>query len=505
MDSEAVREREDALTRMFGDVGLFSHGLWPERTLRRYQEEVARAIVESVRGGLGRQFAVVFARQAGKDELLAQTIAYLLNLYRHEGGSIVVAAPTFRPQSLIARSRLLERLDNPYNRHYPPRPVADAGYIVALGRASARFLSAGPTANVRGETASLLVCNEAQDVDPDRWDAAFDPMAASTNATTVFSGTVWSDRTLLARQMRHLRALERADGVRRVFTVPWIRVAADLPAYGERVRARIAQFGRDHPFIRTEYELQEIAGAGGLFSPARQAQLRGDHPRQRRATPGHLYALLIDVAGEDDELANLPDDGALARAGRRDSTALTVVEIIPPDPPSAIGYPPQRVNPQSAMPSYRVVDRRLWTGARHTDLHATIVDLARNVWRARRVVVDATGIGAGLASWLAAALPGLVVPLVFTAQAKSDLGWRLLAAIDGGRLKDYADDGADDTRLFWRQLDACAYAVRPGPGKLLAWGVDDPRTHDDLLLSLALVGALDDADWRPRVARGSGG
>ncbi|MFN8512148.1 MAG: hypothetical protein U0841_06080 [Chloroflexia bacterium] len=207
--------------------------------------------------------------------------------------------------------------------------MADAGYIVALGRASARFLSAGPTANVRGETASLLlVCNEAQDVDPDRWDAAFDPMAASTNATTVFSGTVWSDRTLLARQMRHLRALERADGARRVFTVPWTRVAEDLPAYGERVRARIAQFGRDHPFIRSEYELQELAGAGGLLHPGAAGATAGDHPRQRRATPGCHYALLIDVAGEDDELAHLPDDGALARTGRRDSTALTVVEVV---------------------------------------------------------------------------------------------------------------------------------------------------------------------------------
>ena len=133
------------------------------------------------------------------------------------------------------------------------------------------------------------------------------------------------------------------------------------------------------------------------------------------------------------------------------------------------------------------------------------MDLARNVWRARRVVVDATGIGAGLASWLAAALPGLVVPWVFTAHSKSDLGWRLLAAIDSGRLKEYADDGADDTRLFWRQVEACGYEVRPGPGKLLSWGVDDARTHDDLLLSLALVGALDDEDFRSRVARGRAG
>ena len=271
MDDTARREDEGALAALFGDVGRFSRALWPDWALRSYQEEVARAIVASVEGGWGRQFAVVFARQAGKDELLAQTIAYLLNRHRDRGGSIVVAAPTFRPQSLVARSRLLDRLDNGLNRRVG-RPTVQSGYVVSVGRASARFLSAGLSANVRGETASLLlVCNEAQDVDPDRWDAAFDPMAASTNATTVFSGTVWSDRTLLARQMRHLRALERADGVKRVFTVPWTRVAADLPAYGERVRARIAQFGSDHPFIRTEYALQEIAGAGGLFGAARRA------------------------------------------------------------------------------------------------------------------------------------------------------------------------------------------------------------------------------------------
>ncbi len=161
------------------------------------------------------------------------------------------------------------------------------GNTVGVGRASATYLSAAPTSNARGATASLLlVCNEAQDVAADRWDSVFDPMAASTNATTVFSGTVWDDQGLLSRQMRHLRRLEAADGVRRVFMVPWERVEADVPPYGERVRARIAQFGRNHPFIRTEYDLQELSGAGGLFGPERRAQLQGDHARVRRGSRG---------------------------------------------------------------------------------------------------------------------------------------------------------------------------------------------------------------------------
>lgn len=37
-----------------------------------------------------------------------------------------------------------------------------------------------------GRTADLLlVANEAQDIEPRLWDAVFDPMAASTNATTL--------------------------------------------------------------------------------------------------------------------------------------------------------------------------------------------------------------------------------------------------------------------------------------------------------------------------------
>jgi hypothetical protein len=94
----------------------------------------------------------------------------------------------------------------------------------------------------------------------------FDPMAASTNAVTLFLGTVWTNRTLLARQMRFCRELEQKDGIKRVFAVDWHEVAQELPAYGERVKSRIEQFGPDHPFIRTEYELKELDGSGGLFN-----------------------------------------------------------------------------------------------------------------------------------------------------------------------------------------------------------------------------------------------
>lgn len=480
-------------------VERFSRVNWPRYSLRAYQAEVAREIVCSIEEGEGRQFAIAFARQSGKDELLAQVEAYLLWSHRKRGDSIVVVNPTFRPQGLMSRRRLLDRLDAARLRR-KVRP----GHAVRLGRAGCVFLSAAPSASARGETASmLLVANEAQDISPQRWDAVFDPMGAASHATQLFSGTVWSSRTLLARQMAYLSEIERKDGKRRVFRVGWEEVAAHAPAYGEQVRARIAQFGRDHPFMRNEYFLEELGGEGTLFGPARRAQMRGHHPRQRSATPGRHYALLVDVAGADEASAEFgarnaeydevsPHSAFQTPHSERDATALTVVEV------DLAGLD----DPLVLRPSYRVVDRRLWVGTPHPQLYAAITDLARNVWSARWVVVDATGVGAGLAGFLGQALPGKVVPFVFSSQSKSQLGWDFLALVEGGRFKDYAEDGEGETGLFWAQVEACGSQVGEGPGKPLRWGVKDRAIHDDLLISASLCALLDRVDWRPRIARG---
>ena len=51
-------------------------------------------------------------------------------------------------------------------------------------------------------------------------------------------------------------------------------------------------------------------------------------------------------------------------------------------------------------------------------------------------------------------------------------------------------------------MAACTFTVDAGPGKILRWQVPARRGHDDLLVSAALIGALDDRSWRPRAAVG---
>jgi len=476
---------------VLSNINTFSARIMPTHVLRSYQAEAARTLLAGILAGKGDQFAIVFSRQAGKDEMLAQLLALLLLRRAHRGGTAIIAAPTLRPQALISRDRLLDRLlANPLTA--PITTTRDRNTVV-VGKAKATFLSAARTANARGQTADLaLIANEAQDIDPDVWDAVFDPMAASTNATTIFLGTVWSRDTLLARQMRHLRQLESADSRQRIFLVPWQRVAEDIPAYGERVQARMAQLGERHPFIRTEYFLEELDGENGLFPPQRIARMQGDHPRQQRAERGKRYALLIDVAGEEESGGDQLAFG-MDHANRRDSTALTVVEV-------------DTVSRADGRAVYRVVDRQIWTGVRHASLHEQLVDLARHVWKASWLVIDATGIGAGLASFLQASLKRygvMVVPFLFTSASKSRLGWDFVGLIESGRYKEYVDDDEELTRLFHAQLRATTYDVRQGPGNLLRWSVPERDGHDDLVMSAALVAALDNIDLRRRIAVGS--
>jgi len=481
------------------DIRAFSH-LALRRPLYGYQLAPARAIVDSVLHQRGLEFAVLFPRQAGKNETQAQVEAYLLTLFqRVPGASLVKAQPTFRPQALNARLRLERALNHLLARgQWRTR----FGYLVQLGEAQVFFLSAEPSASVVGATATLLLqADEAQDVRAAEWERKFAPMAASTNATIVYWGTAWTSRTLLAEAIRRLRADEVNDGVQRVFLVSPEQVAAENPAYGAFVARQVRKLGRQHPLVRTQFFNEELEADGGLFPPARRALMQGDHPRLTGPRPDPVYAFLLDVAGEDDGAAAHPLDGdgdgpALANP-RRDSTALTIVEV-----DLAL-----LADPLVAAPVYRAVARRLWTGTAHTVLFGALRALAE-LWRPRYLVVDATGLGAGLASFLAHALPpGVVVPVDFNSATKSQVGWAFVAICDTGRWREWkaevAGEGDDLQALFWQQVAHCQYSVRPGPGHRLAWGVPDGTrdaatgapVHDDLLLSAALCAALEAQPW----------
>jgi len=451
--------------------------------LRSYQQQVAQAIVDSAIRGKGLSFVVIFPRQSGKNELQAQIEAYLLSICSVEPAEMVKVSPTWKPQSLNAMRRL-ERVIK-HNLIIRGRWTKRSGYIYQFGEAMIHFLSGSPTSSIVGATASLLLeCDEAQDVEISKWDKEIAPMAASSNATRVFWGTAWTSKTLLARELRAARLAEQLDGIQRSWVLTADEVGAEVPAYRKFVDEQVARLGRNNPLVRTQYFSEEIDSEGGMFSLSRRVLMLGGHEMYEYPTPGNAYVFTIDVAGEDEGAS---DDITQLANPRRDSTVITLFEI----------QMPKQEDIQH-KPIYKVVNRLSWQGVKHSKLYSTIVAMVY-AWEPVKLIIDATGVGAGLASFLVDKLGSKVVPFEFSSISKSDLGWSFISTIESGRYKEYRpfDKG------MALQLEYCQYQIMDGPGKLMRWGVPDGTrdvatgdlVHDDYILSAALISLLDDEIW----------
>ena len=452
-------------------------------TLRPYQLEVARAVLDSVMNHNGLTFSVEIARQGGKNELSAQLEVLLLTLFIEKGGNSIKCSPTFKPQIVISLMRLKDRLND---RGYGGIWRSELGYIVSLGNARQIFLSADESANVVGNTAHIMLeIDESQDVSQEKYTKEFKPMGAATNVTTVLYGTTWDSSTLLEEVKQLNLELERKDGIKRHFRYDWQEVVKYNPDYLRYVEGERARLGDNHPLFLTQYCLEPIHGGGGLLNSTQRAQLQGTHSHRRQPEFAKIYVAGVDLAGVAEE----SDDMALrALKPRQDSTVVTIAEL---DYSVCTDLIP--------LPQMNIVEHWWCTGKSHSEQYPQLVDVLRNVWHVRRAVVDATGVGAGVASFLSTALgKSVVVPFQFTQASKSRLGFDLLAAINAGRVKMYGQEGWEECREFWSQMSRAKSNYRAN--QTMNFYVDPSMGHDDFLSSLALL--VEAAKYTPRAARG---
>jgi hypothetical protein len=472
--------------------------------LRPYQEVAIKAVVNSVRKKRGMNLVWIFPRQSGKDEALAILVQYLLVLFKNEGAEMVFFNPTFKPQTETSMRRLEARLSS--NSITIGKWKRRSGYIYQMNNAFCTYLSADPTAHVVSATANrLLVVNEAQDVGMLKYDKDIDPMAASAHTTKLFAGTRWTGNTLLEREYQMALEEEKKDGLRRVFFFTAEDVREAVPDYGKSVDAAIARLGRQHPLVKTQFFCETVEAQAGMFPEGRQALMKGSHAARTEPEAGKTYAFLMDVAGQDEtpfDCATLrlrgerSTQGALPSSGDRllrgegkdrDSTNLKIVEV-DMSTVSLIG-----------KPSYLTVFRKEWKGASQVMVFGAVKALVQT-WRPTRVVIDATGVGEGLWSLLDNAFgEKTVIPVKFTAQIKSQLGYGFIGIVESGRYREYHPF---DEKLRM-QLEHCRSEIMQGPTKNMRWGVPDgtrdrasgERVHDDDLMTAAMCTLLDRMEW----------
>ena len=256
-----------------------------------------------------------------KIELSAVLEAYLLAT--HDAGTIVKAAPTFNPQIRNSRERLtrLLRGSSLSERVWSNTALVGLASEGESERAKrqqdgprVQFYSASPESNVVGATAELLLeIDEAQDVDWEKFNRDFRPMAATKNTTTVLYGTAWSDTTLLARQRAANLASQESTGIRTHFEYDWRYVAARNSAYRTFVEREIERLGEEHLLIQTQYCLRSLDGVAYLLNTTQRLLLQGRHvwcERPDADETGVWYVAGLDVGGE-----SRPDPAMLSHTG----------------------------------------------------------------------------------------------------------------------------------------------------------------------------------------------
>lgn len=486
-----------------------------KKPLYPYQAEAAAAILDSIEQGRGDIITVMMARQSGKNQLSAIIEAYLLftrSRSRSDSAgmgmeglqSIIKAAPTFTPQVINSQRRLMSMLQTRWTAarvwtsygQIGLAPSADRRLLQHHVGPYVQFFSADPDSNVVGGTASLLLeMDEAQDISPDKFDRDFRPMGATNNCTTVMYGTAWTEDTLLARQRAVNLALEEQDGRKRHFEYDWHACAAHNPNYRAYVATEIGRLGVGSIAIQTQYLLVPVSGAGHFLTELQRQLLQGSHSHAWQDAPeGYgldargfhheessddtLYVAGLDIGGE--ERANPDQPDKTTSRSKRDSSVLTIARV---------------TWNEFDLPVLEIVHQAWWTGMHHADQYAAVCALVER-WNIRRLVVDATGEGAGLASLLLDRFgqdkggdQARITAFHFTRPSKSKLGFLLLTLINSGRLTLYARESAP-ARIAtetWQQLTRAKYRL-PAP-ETIDFYVSESDGHDDFLMSLALTAA----------------
>ena len=463
----------NALVAAFGDIEQFSKHIL-KRPLRRYQVEPARVMIASIIRRDGEHYVWRFPRQSGKNETIAHVTAYALFLYQRTPGSTIIhTAPTYDPQAANAQRRVMEITAN---SPFFTKLKSTENHIV-LGEARAVFLSGGERdkPNV-GSVASLaLIKDEAQDLSQPYIEQAFDPMTANTNAPHLHTGTARMLQTYLTAKRKELEKKTKRDKKQRIWAINWRDVAAENPAYGQMVSGLIDTRGTNHPTIITEFENIENDDTANLFNPRRTALIFAPTlTRLIAPIATERYAITVDVGGTSIEEGNRQHDPTLA--------AIHHITIT------------------NNQPTLQTVAYWMCTGDVLNDTpHRKSLFSLITQWKPSNMLVDATGLGIGLANALTAQFGAAVRHIIWSESTKTQALEEYLALIETGRYQHYAATTDEDLARIQMQMAKINIRQR---GRYYSYGVDDSATwlnpftqkleplHDDHLMTSIMTGLL---------------
>lgn len=479
----------DELTQTFVDrivdkmmqfmVVLVGHDLHP------YQKPLARRVMESVIIGDGAEITALAARQSGKSETIADTVATLMVLLpllakiypdllgKYKDGLWVgLFAPT-ESQAETLFGRTVNRLTSEHAQEILGDPEIDdeakrIGGVTKTVRlkksgSTMTMMTANPRAKVESKSFHLIVIDECQEADDHMVDKSITPMMAYYAGTMVKTGTPTTQKNNFYKSIQLNRRRQTGKRTRQNhFQWDWRDVEKINKDYGKHIAKEKLRIGEDSDEFQMSYNCKWLLERGMFVSSTVMDEL-GD-TSQELVKQWHQTPVVVGIDP----------------ARKMDSTIVTVVWV-DWDRPDEFGYF-----------DHRVLNWFELQGDDWEEQYFQIVNFLSN-YDVLALGVDANGVGDAVAQRLKILLGGRTDVISLTSsQSEQSRRFKHLQELIQRRMLSFPAHAKTRRLNVWKkfyQQMTDAEVQYKGPNFMVA-APKEAYAHDDYVDSLAIACSL---------------
>lgn len=485
---EEVEEELDELSKEFVkkivdrciqfQTALVGHELHP------YQMPLARRVIESVIINDGEELTALAARQSGKSETIANTVATLMVLLPRlakmypdllgkfkNGVWIGMFAPVEgqvetlfgRTVNRLTSERALEILGDPeIDDSLGKVPGVTRQIKLKNSGSSLMMMTANPRAKIESKSFHLIVIDECQEADDFVVSKSISPMLAYYSGTMVKTGTPTTHKNNFYRSIQLNKRRQTGRGSRQNhFEWDWREVAKNNTNYGKFIRKEMLRIGEDSDEFQMSYCNKWLLERGMFVTSAIMDEL-GD-TSQEVVKAWHRSPVVVGIDP----------------ARKLDSTVVTVVWV-DWDRPDEFGYF-----------DHRILNWMEIQGDDWEDQYFQIVNFLSN-YDVLAVGVDANGVGDAVAQRLKLLLPRAEVHSIGSSQPEQSKRWKHLKALIDRRMVGWPAHAKTRRLRTWKRFYQQMTDLETkftGPN-FLAHAPEEAHAHDDFADSLAIACAL---------------
>ena len=457
---------------------LVGHPLHP------YQTPFARRIIESVIINDGQEITALAARQSGKTETVADTVAALMiilprlaKMYpdllgKFTNGIWVGMFAPIQSQVETLYSRTVARLTSPLALEILGDPEIDdfvgknPGVVrnISLRNSGSTLsmMTANPRAKIESKTFHLMVIDECQEVDDKVVDKSIVPMGTYYNASMVKTGTPTYTKNNFYRAIQNNKRLQNMKrGKQNHFQWDWRDVIKVNPNYGKAIKKEILRIGEESDEFQMSYNCKWILERGMFITSSTMDEL-GD-TSQEVVKSYHRTPVIVGIDP----------------ARKVDSTVVTVVWV-DWDRPDEYGFY-----------DHRILNWLELNGDDWEEQYFQIVNFLSN-YDVLAIGIDSNGVGDAVAGRLKVLMPRAEVISMSSSPAEQTKRWKHLETLIQRQMVSWPAH-AKTRRLrnwknFYQQMTDAEITFR-GSNFMVA-APDEAHAHDDFVDSLSLACAI---------------